>query len=75
MFMIYFQSIYVYTHNLYYHSFTAELMVQFSESTFSGLESSGSVSVTLLLGRGISASIISVNVTAFDQTPVSAQGT
>lgn len=50
-------------------------MVQFSESTFSGLESSGSVSVTLLLGRGISASIISVNVTAFDQTPVSAQGT
>ena len=50
------------------------LTVQFSKSTFSGMETSGIVPVTLLLGGGTSASNITVTVIPLDQSPVSAQG-
>ena len=52
----------------------AVLTIQFSNSTFSGLESSGNISVTLILKGGTSDSIISVIVQPFDQSLVSAQG-
>ena len=55
-----------------YHS--TVLMVGFSQSTFTGLETSGSILVTLSLGGGTSATPISVIVTPSDQSPVSAQG-
>ena len=51
-----------------------ELAIQFSNSTFSGLESSGIISVTLILEGGTSASVITLTVQPFDQSPVSAQG-
>ena len=50
------------------------LTVQFSKSTFSGDETTGVVTVTLLLGEGTSDSDISVIVTPSDQSPVSAHG-
>jgi len=50
------------------------LTVQFSQSTFSGSEESGSISVTLLLEEGTSTTDITVTVIPFDQTPVSAEG-
>ena len=53
---------------------TAELSVEFSQSSFTGPESSGSVVVSLLLGRGTADRDISVIVTPSDQSPVSAQG-
>ena len=53
---------------------TIELEVTFSQTTYSGLEDSGVVSVTLLLQGGTSSSDISVTVTPSDQSPVSAQG-
>ena len=54
--------------------FIAVLMVEFSKPTFSGSETTGAVPVTLMLGGGTSASVISVTVTPFDQSPVSAEG-
>ena len=54
--------------------FTAVLTVQFSKSTFSGSETAGAITVTLLLGGGTSASEINVIVTPSDQSPVSARG-
>ena len=50
------------------------LTVQFSKASFSGVETTGVVSVTLLLERGTSASIINVTIIPFDQSPVSAKG-
>ena len=52
----------------------AVLMVEFSKPTFSGSEITGAVPVTLMLRGGTSASAISVTVTPFDQSPVSAEG-
>ena len=52
----------------------AVLTIQFSNLTFSGLESTGIISVTLILEGGTSASVITVIVQPFDQSPVSAQG-
>ena len=50
-------------------------MVRFSKSTpYTGMETSGMIPVTLLLEGGTSASVITVTVTPFDQSPVSAQG-
>ena len=54
--------------------FTAVLTVQFSKSTFSGSETAGAITVTLLLGGGTSASVIIVTVIPSDQSPVSAHG-
>ena len=54
--------------------YATELTVQFSKATFSGVETTGVVTVTLLLGGGTSASVISVIVTPSDQSPVSAHG-
>ena len=51
-----------------------DLTVTFSQTSYTGLEQSGVVSVTLLLEGGISSSDISVTVTPSDQSPVSAQG-
>ena len=48
--------------------------MEFSQSTFTGSESSGIVPVSLSLGRGTSDRDISVIVTPSDQSPVSAQG-
>ena len=62
------------TTKLILFSVFAVLSIQFSNSTFFGLESSGNISVTLILEGGTSASVISVTVQPFDQSPVSAQG-
>ena len=56
---------------IYYY---IELMVEFTQATFTSSESSGTLPVSLLLRGGTSASDISVIVTPSDQSPVSAQG-
>ena len=53
---------------------TIDLTVTFSQTTYTGLEQSGVVLVTLLLEGGTSSSDINVTVTPSDQSPVSAQG-
>ena len=55
-------------------SYIVELTVEFSSSIFDGIESTGIVSVTLLLRGGVSASDITVTVFPYDQSPVSAEG-
>ena len=54
--------------------FTTELTVQLFKSTFSCTEATGVVTVTLSLGGGTSASIITVTVIPSDQSPPSAHG-
>ena len=56
------------------YAHTAELMVEFAQMTFYGSETSGIISVTLLLRGGTSANDITVTVTPSDQSPVSAEG-
>ena len=56
-----------------YH-FSTALTVEFSESSYTSSESSGSISVTLLLKGGTSDIVITVTVTPSDQSPVSAEG-
>ena len=58
----------------YLHFNTIDLTATFSQTTYSGLEDSGVISVTLLLEGGTSSSDISLTVTPSDQSPVSAQG-
>jgi len=50
------------------------LMVEFSQNTFTGSESSGAIPVSLLLREGTADRDISVIVIPSDQSPVSAQG-
>ena len=54
--------------------FPVAILVQFSQSTFSGDEASGAVHITLLLAGGTSTVDINVTVIPSDQTPVSAEG-
>ena len=54
-----------------FYSFTAVLMVQFSQNTYSGSETSGTVHVMLLLRGGTSTSDITVTVMLSD---ISAKG-
>ena len=56
------------------YSLTIVLTVQFSQTNYFGLETSGIISVTLLLGGGTSANDITVTVILSDQSPVSAEG-
>jgi len=49
-------------------------MVEFSQTVFTGSESSGTLPVFLLLRGGTSTNPISVIVTPSDQSPVSAEG-
>ena len=49
-------------------------MVEFTQSSYSGLESGGSVEVGLRLVGGSSAIPFNVMVTPSEQSPVSAQG-
>ena len=51
-----------------------DLTVTFSQTSYTGLEQSGVVSVTLLLEGGTSSMDIGVTVTPSDQSPVSAEG-
>ena len=48
--------------------YTAVLTVRFSETTYSGTESSGVVPVTLMLEGGISPFVITVTVIPSDQS-------
>jgi len=50
------------------------LMVQFSQSIYTGSESSGIVPVSLSLRGGTADRDISVTVTPSDQSPLSAEG-
>ena len=56
------------------HSITVVILVQFSNTTYSGSEESGAVPVTLLLEGGTSPFAITVTVMPFNQLPVSADG-
>ena len=56
------------------HFFATELTVQFSQIIYFGSEKSGIISVTLLLGGGTSSNNITVIVTPFNQSPLSAEG-
>ena len=51
-----------------------ELTVQFSHDAYTGMERSGIISVTLLLGGGTSSNEITVTITPSDQLPLSAEG-
>ena len=55
------------------NSITVVIVVQLSNTTYSGSEESGAVPVTLLLG-GTSPFPITVTVMPFNQSPVSAEG-
>ena len=48
--------------------------MQFSSPIYADIESSGSISVALILGGGVSSTDISVVVIPFDQSPLSAEG-
>ena len=54
--------------------FYTELMVEFSDPSYTSSESSGNIPVTLLLRGGTSAIDITVTVTPSDRSPVSAEG-
>ena len=51
-----------------FHSITVVLMLKFSQSTYSGTESSGVVPVTLMLEGGSSPFVITVTVIPSDQS-------
>lgn len=52
----------------------AVLSIEFTQSAFTGNESSGVIPVILVLRGGTSSSDISVTVTPSDQSPLSAEG-
>ena len=56
------------------YSFAIVLTVQFFQANYSGLETSGIVTVTLLLGGGTSTNDITITVIPSNQSPVSAEG-
>ena len=64
---------YLYKH-LFNHFITVVILVQFSNTTYSGSEESGVVPVTLLLEGGASPFAITVTVMPFNQSPISAEG-
>ena len=57
----------------FYHH-TVVLRVEFNQSTYTGSDSSGVISVTLSLKGGTSTNDIIVTVIPSDQSPVSAEG-
>ena len=66
---------------LYIHNYskvivtvTAGLTVRFSQLNYTGLESSSSVPVTLLMEGGTSTDDITVTVIPYDLSPLSAEG-
>ena len=48
--------------------------MQFSQTNYFDIETSGMVTVTLLLGGGTSSNDITVTVMPSDQSPISAEG-
>ena len=55
------------------HVFTV-VRVQFSQNSFTGMEASGFVLVSIVLDGGSSANPFSVTITPSEQSPVSAAG-
>jgi len=53
---------------------TIGIRVRFASNRYTGLEAAGFVGVTLELNGGISAYSFNVNITASEQSPLSAEG-
>ena len=54
--------------------FIGKITVEFSQPNYNVTESSGDLTVTLLLTKGVSDNDTTVTVTPSDQSPVSAEG-
>ena len=60
--------------NISYNYFHTALKVEFSKASYNGSESSGNITVTLLLKGGTTAINITVTVTPSNLLPPSAKG-
>ena len=63
-----------YRQSFFYMLFIGKNTIEFSQLSYNVNESSGYLTVTLVLTKGVSDNDITVTVTPSDQSPVSAEG-